>query len=292
MQQDVPLWGCYINLDRSPERAAWMEAQLSRLGLDWVRRLPAVDGRQLTVPQGCPLLPGALACFHSHVLALEQAPPGAHVLVLEDDTELCDQFAEYLHQLVRAPIQAFDVVHLECQPNYSIAHLSELWRVASRRLAASTTAPLEQRGQGMELLEARAVYHWSNSAYLVTPAGRARILERRKAWLADGPKQPLDRSTEQAFATQALRGAVTVPFLATTGLRWHGDSTIGNGEARLPPEVLMLLRRLLYAGSAADVEPMAARLAAKPVDAELAMFALVLREIAGWEREAARAAAP
>ena len=284
MPDAAPLWGCYINLDRSPDRAAWMQEQLARLGLDWVQRLPAVDMREVLPPPGCPLLPGAYACFHSHTKALEQAPAGAYALVLEDDTELCDQFAEYLHKLVHAPLDGVDVVFLECQPHYTIAHLSALWGAASRQLAAAPNEPLRRRARGIELLDARTFFHWGNGAYLVTPGGRERLLALRRRWLDSVPQLPLDRSMERALGAQELRGHVCVPFLATTGLRWHGHSTIGNDAARMPPDVLMLLRRLLYAGSAAEVEPMTRELAARPADPALAMFALVLREIAAWER--------
>jgi hypothetical protein len=43
----VPRSGVFINLDRSTGRRAAMQAQLQAAGLDWVRRLPAVDGTQL-----------------------------------------------------------------------------------------------------------------------------------------------------------------------------------------------------------------------------------------------------
>ena len=38
------LAGFYINLDRAPDRDAFMQEQLARLGMQWVQRHRAVDG--------------------------------------------------------------------------------------------------------------------------------------------------------------------------------------------------------------------------------------------------------
>lgn len=78
------LTGSYINLDRSPDRAAFMQAQLARLGMAWVQRHRAVDAAEVAVPPGCPLLAAEVACFLSHLQVLQRAPEHAHVLVLED----------------------------------------------------------------------------------------------------------------------------------------------------------------------------------------------------------------
>jgi GR25 family glycosyltransferase involved in LPS biosynthesis len=280
----APITGFYINLDRCPERAAFMEAQLARLGLAGIARHAAVDGA--TLPAGGPLLPGERACFLSHLQVLERAPADAFTLVLEDDMELGEQLPELVAKAIAGPLAQVDIAFLECQPHYSHAHLSALWEVACRLLVPGGS----RRAAGVELLDARQFYKWGTGACVVSPAGRAKLLALIPQWLAAGPSLPLDRCYEQALAAQQLRGVITVPFLATTGLQWHGRSDIGNGW-RTPPDFLMVLRRLLYAGSLQEVEGMASALAAARVDPALQMFGLVLREVAAVQRQQAKAPA-
>lgn len=272
------LTGLYINLDRTPERRAFMEAQLARLGMPWVGRLAATDARDVAPPAACPLLPGEYACYLSHLRAVEAAAEDGFTLVLEDDTELSDQLPEILARAVQAPLPGFDIALLECQPHFSLAHVSELWSAASRHFIGAS-----RRITGIDLLDAQVYYKWGTPAYLVPPGGRGRLLARMRAWLAEGPLLAIDRRMEKAFAEGSLRGVVTVPFLATTGLQWHGRSTIGGGE-RLPPGQLMVLRRLLYAGGFGGVESLLAPQTRPADDSALDLFGLVLRELAAHQR--------
>ena len=277
--------GRYLNLDRCPDRAAWMEAQLARLGLGWVQRHAAIDGAQLAVPDGCALLPGEYACFLSHRQILEAAPPDAFTLVLEDDTELSEQMPQMLAQAVASGLAGVDLAVFECQTHFTLAHLSSLWNSTNKHLVTDSTGI--RRIAGVDLLDAGNFYKWGCGAYLVTPWGRPRLLERMAQWLQAGPVRPLDRHLEHAFGGRQLHGVVTVPFLATTGLQWHGQSSIGNGS-RVPPDVLMVLRRLFYAGSIREVEPMTRSFAAGPDDPAGQMFGKVLAVLAASQREEVR----
>jgi GR25 family glycosyltransferase involved in LPS biosynthesis len=282
-----PLAGYYINLDRSPERAACMDAQLARLGLGQaVVRHAAVDGAQLPPAPASPLLPGERACLLSHLQVLERAAPDRFTLVLEDDAELSDQLPELVAKCMAGPLDGVDLAFLECQPQFTPAHLAALWDVACRLLPAQAHAP--RRAAGIELLDAARFFKWGTLAYVVTPAGRGKLIAMFHAWLREGPLLPVDRSYERALAAGTLRGVITVPFLATTGLQWHGQSTIGN-DWRVPPHAFMVLRRLLYAGSLREAEPMAQALADAPVDPALQMYGLVLRELAAAQRHETRA---
>jgi GR25 family glycosyltransferase involved in LPS biosynthesis len=271
------LAGCYINLDRSPERAAFMQAQLERLGLHWVQRLAATDAQAAALPPGCPLLPGEYACFLSHLRAVETAPEDGFMLVLEDDTELSDQLPGMLERALAAPLPGFDIALLECQPHFSLAHVSELWSAAARHFIGAS-----RRVAGIDLLDAAQYYKWGTPGYLVPPGARARLLARMRAWLAEGPQLPIDRRLERALVAGELQGVITVPFLVTTGLQWHGRSEIGAGD-RLPPGQLMVLRRLLFAGEFGAVESLLPR-RASPGDERLELFGLVLRELAARQR--------
>jgi GR25 family glycosyltransferase involved in LPS biosynthesis len=280
--------GRYINLDRCADRAAVMQARLAALGAQWILRHRATDGAVLRLPAGCSLLPGEYACFLSHLEVLREAPADGCTLVLEDDAELGAQFPDLLPRTVAAAPPGTDIVFFECQPQHALADLSVLWDAASRLLQPGE----ERRARGVELVDAARFYKWGTCAYLVTPQGRERLVDLIGQWLREGPLLPLDRCCERALAEGRLRGLITVPFLATTDLRWHGRSAIGNGN-RTPPDALMLMRRLLYAGPLEPAAPMAAALAGAPADPALALLGLVARELARiqrWEATGGRAA--
>ena len=276
--------GRYINLARSPDRDAFMQAQLAQRGMAWVQRHVAVDGAQVPLPAGCKLLPGEYGCFLSHQQVLREAPADTHLLVLEDDAELSLQLPQLLAQIVASRVDA-DIVMLECQPHFSLQHLAPLWESASRHLQVAEDGT--RSVTGIDLLEGARFFKWGCTAYLVTPAGRERFLALIQSWLDAGPVTPIDRCMEAAFAGGQLRAFITVPFLATVGVQWHGRSTVGNGW-RVPPDTLMVLRRLLYAGPIGEVQAMAQRMADMPSDPALEMFALVLRDVAALHRNEAR----
>src|SRR6478609_8499305 len=126
------LAGFYINLDRAPDRDAFMQQQLARLGMEWVQRHRAVDGAGIQLPAGCTLMSGELGCMLSHLEVLRRAPPDACTLVLEDDAELSPQLPELVNKAVQAGMGGADVLILECQTHFTLAHLSRLWDCASR----------------------------------------------------------------------------------------------------------------------------------------------------------------
>jgi GR25 family glycosyltransferase involved in LPS biosynthesis len=284
--------GCYINLERSPERAAFMQEQLERLGMAWVQRHLAVDAEQVEKPPACPLLPGEYACFPSHLQALELSQPGAFHLVLEDDTELGDQLPALLADAAFLQAAAgHDLVFLECQPKISLTAFAQLWELAGRHLTPSAGGA-QRHATGFDLIDARPHYLWSAAAYLVTPQGRERVLALMRQWLEHGPKLPVDRCFERAMALNALRAGLVLPFLATTGLQWHGRSAIGNGP-RVPQDPLMAMRRLLFAGPLAEAGALRGPLVAgAPADAELRLLGSVLAEVAAGQRAAARGTGP
>src|SRR5689334_21165180 len=80
--------GVYINLDRSTERRAEMERQISLFTPSYpVRRLKAVDGNDLkTFPPA--LRPAQYAVWLSHLEALAAVPGSEHAHIMEDDVEL------------------------------------------------------------------------------------------------------------------------------------------------------------------------------------------------------------
>jgi glycosyl transferase, family 25 len=107
-----------INLDQSPKRLAYMQAQAALLGLDLIR-IPAVDGAR--VPnwlanqfKDTSLLPGEIGCYSSHLTAaktvVERSLP--YAVVSEDDVPLAPDFARVVKAAIDAATPGWDFIHL------------------------------------------------------------------------------------------------------------------------------------------------------------------------------------
>jgi len=88
-----------INLDRSPERLAFMEGQFRALGLDF-QRVAAIDCQDFSgvESESSPLQPAELACLMSHRKAWQAALEhrGAYAAFFEDDAVLSDAASAFL----------------------------------------------------------------------------------------------------------------------------------------------------------------------------------------------------
>src|SRR5438045_3951749 len=85
-----------INLDRRPERLERISAQFDRHRIGSVLRIPAVDGRNLSVPPDWMGPPEAYGCLQSHLNAvrLARSEHWPCVLILEDDVVFDDDLNE------------------------------------------------------------------------------------------------------------------------------------------------------------------------------------------------------
>lgn len=108
-----------INLDRSPDRMAFMAGQLEALGLDFTR-LAATDANSISESEFSrlsgtymrPITRTELACLTSHMLAWRHCVAGNRpVLVLEDDVFLSDRLPSFLVGL--SGLGALDIVNIE-----------------------------------------------------------------------------------------------------------------------------------------------------------------------------------
>src|SRR6476646_8063978 len=114
-----------INLDRSPERLALMQAQAGALGLSF-ERVPGVDGTKALPAwvvtqflgelgqEPTALSKGEVGCYASHLRVMskiiDQRLQAA--IVLEDDALLDENFARNAEQAVRAAPEGWDCIHL------------------------------------------------------------------------------------------------------------------------------------------------------------------------------------
>lgn len=131
--------GAYlINLERAKDRLAYMDAQLTRLGIGY-ERVAGIDGRALTPPiagfdplgyrlmHGRRFHAGEVGCYLSHMKAIRAFLASGHdyALILEDDARLPD---DLMAVIARA---------IEEDRDWDLLRLSTVntgWRVPYRRL--------------------------------------------------------------------------------------------------------------------------------------------------------------
>ncbi len=255
--QGPELNGYYINLDRSESRRLHMEQQVRRVGLPWIQRFAAIDGRTLDIPPNCALSAGGLACFLSHQRIIESTPPDSYTFIFEDDVELSLDLPIILNEQFYGIAAGYDMVFLDCQPDSNTALLATLWQALRDQVIEP--ADLERfdgarRLRGVSLLHAPDLYRWGLSSYIVTPRGHRRMPPVLKECLDRGPPGQLDILLQHALADGRLNGMVVAPFLATPLLDSHETSTIdARPQANDVLRLTAAIRRMFYAGEIGDV---------------------------------------
>jgi len=125
----------YINLDRRPDRDENIKKEIAKLNFDGpVERIPAVDGRELDIPNLSEKLitlegkkdamnkngglyyvmtPGAIGCALSHhnlaTKIIEEMSDDQYVLILEDDVVLENNFMEQINKYMQE-MPKFDIL--------------------------------------------------------------------------------------------------------------------------------------------------------------------------------------
>lgn len=156
-----------INLDRSVERRARMEAQLAAISLGYIR-IPAVDGRarwkelsaDIDIPAfertaGRRIMHGEIGCYHSHLTVLDKIIAGSSevALILEDDVVFGPRFKEALEAA------------LAVQSDWDMLKLNKI----------RAKQPVAQRAVGRWMMYAYLGPLTGNGAYLITRAAAVRL---------------------------------------------------------------------------------------------------------------------
>jgi glycosyl transferase family 25 len=151
-----------INLDRAKERLAYMDGQLTALGLPYVR-VEGIDGKTLSPPvegfdpvgyrhlHGRKFHAGEVGCYLSHMKAIRTflASDNAYGLILEDDARLPADLAHVLEAGV-AESRDWDLLRLST--------VNTGWRVPYRRFDATrhlAIALTRDKGAGAYLINRR-----------------------------------------------------------------------------------------------------------------------------------------
>jgi glycosyl transferase family 25 len=137
-----------INLDRSPDRLAFMQEQMTKLNMSF-ERVVGVDGSS-NVPawlapefEGTILTSGKIGSYASHLLVAREivARNLPYALVLEDDVTLADDIAQAAHLAAEKAPRGWDYIHLSASLKKRRA-LIEIDQIDERKLVMHTRLPL------------------------------------------------------------------------------------------------------------------------------------------------------
>jgi glycosyl transferase family 25 len=207
----------FINLDRCPERNAFMWRQCEALGLE-TTRIPAVDGHAIILPDRrvdtqafsrrhhAALRPGEIGCYLSHVSALRTflCSGAAHGLILEDDARLATNLWSVLVDLMRIDDQ-WDLVKLYATHPGGILDRADL--------------------RGGHRLVSLAFRHGASAAYVVNRRAAMKLLAGLLPMTV-----PYDHEFDRAWK-YGIKLRAVMPFPVG---RQHFNSTIGAKPAHKP----------------------------------------------------------
>lgn len=251
--------GVYINLDRSTDRRDFMERQIKSLGLDWVKRFPAVDGSRLDLP-GDALARNVQGCFLSHLRLLEQSSDDAYIFVFEDDAEISFDLSPLLTVENLMQFGDRDVIFLGCQVICETAQLRACWDslvVNLRDPAEANDLRAERRLSGVSSYAARDMYAFGTAAYVVSPRGRLRLIQAMREHMATGTPTPIDMLYLNLMRTNALDAVILLPFLASVPTQNSSSLIDASGGKRglsaKDEAISNMLQRIFYAGPVPDL---------------------------------------
>jgi GR25 family glycosyltransferase involved in LPS biosynthesis len=213
--------GLFINLDRSPERRAAMEAQLRSYGLaDRYQRFPAIDGAD-----------GQRGCFQSHIGVLESAIAGQPVHVLEDDALLSGYVPQIIDFIVSTGVlDRFDIVFTETLIGPDVLELRDLKKLFDRHRANET----------FEVRDITSTYQCGTTSYLVGAANKARVLSALQAGLDSG--LPCDLLMRREARAGRLKLGCVFPFVTSFDLELESTRKGQDDIARASKQAFDLLR--------------------------------------------------
>ncbi len=235
--------GHYINLDRSADRRAQIDAELAAFGLvESYRRFAAAEGNALGFAASR-LSAGEIGCFTSHLELLKQAEAGdSHLHVVEDDA----LFSRFTAPMIRAAIASeafnrYDIVFTDStvtpsRSNYEQYHA--LYDDSVERDAAGNVARVHS-----QIVD---YYVGATTSYIVNRRAIPKLVALFTHELANGAREPIDLFIRRVARERVLKVGSLFPFV--TSLRIGGvlNNTIGGPRSALLSRLAVCLGRISF----------------------------------------------
>ena len=239
----APYTGTYINLDRSTERRAQIEAEIAAFGLqDRYRRFAAAEGNALAFPNPR-LSDGEIGCFTSHLLLLKQnLAAETHVHVVEDDAMFSRFTARMIESIVASDaIDQYDIVFTDStvtptRSDYEQYHA--LYDECVERDAAGNVVRVHPR-----IVD---YYVGATTSYVVNRRAIPKLVELFTRELENGATMPIDLFIRKAAREGRLRVGSLFPFATSLRIENVLNNTIGGRRNNLLSRIAVCLGRISF----------------------------------------------
>jgi hypothetical protein len=204
--------GYYINLDRSPDRRAAMEARLRLLDPPApYQRFAGIDGNAFQYPNPELLTDTQIGCFTSHhQVLLSHADRSEPLHILEDDAVLAHRAVSFVDQIIESGmLDDVDVLFTSTvlpDDFFSFREARTTWRSSVERAADGTATSVRFIA---------FPYFASTASYLVNPRSVGPLCARLGEELAGGAHQPIDIFIREEAEQGRLRVQCLFPFISS-----------------------------------------------------------------------------
>jgi GR25 family glycosyltransferase involved in LPS biosynthesis len=223
--------GTYINLDRSPERRAQIEAELARCNLEHYTRFAAADGNILNLSAPS-LAPGVVGCWTSHYLLLKQnIGSEKHLHVMEDDIIFAPSVARVISWAIESGcLDRFDILYTDV----SIPLLNDAYKIYKAFYDKTVTRDEEGnvRSVQFEVIDISKILYAGMTSYLVNKNSIAKLHNLYEAETRSGLSLPIDLFIRSKSHAGALKVGCIFPFVTTFRLESGLNSDINPDEDR------------------------------------------------------------
>ena len=223
--------GFYINLDRSRERRADVEAQLAQHKLAHAyTRFKAADGNSLDLPNPH-LKNGEMGCFTSHYLLLKKhldAPK--HLHVIEDDVV----FSSQTEQVIRATIEnggidAYDIIFTDTYIPINVDAFRLYKELYDRSVTRDDSGAVVNAAFNVIDLAGRLFA--TTSSYLVNGKSIRKLYNIYTKEITNSPRVPIDLLIRNKAAQGVIKVGCIFPFITSIRLDGGGATTIADRAA-------------------------------------------------------------
>ena len=235
--------GTYINLDRSADRRAQIDAELATFGLQHLyRRFPAADGNVLTYPNPR-LSEGEIGCFSSHLLLLRQnLAAETHIHVVEDDA----MFSRFTAQMIKfvvasGAIEQYDVVFTDSTVTPTRSDYEQyraLYDECVERDAAGNVTRVHPT-----IVD---YYVGATTSYIVNRRSIPKLVSLFTRELTNGATMPIDLFIRKAAREGTLRVGSLFPFATSLRIENVLNNTIVGRRNNLLSRIAVCLGRISF----------------------------------------------
>jgi len=238
--------GFYINLDRSPQRRAEMEAMLAHHGLQAAYpRFRASDGNELNFPNPA-LKDGEMGCFTSHYrLMKENLGRDSPLHVVEDDVVFAGCMADTIKSVIENGVLAnYDIVYTDTWVPTSNGYFRTYKSLLDKAVVRNEEGRVTQAT--FSVIDMRDRPFATTASYLVNPQSIAKLHDLYAAELTNGPAQPIDFFIRRQAMQGVLRIGCLFPFVTSIRFGLDLNTTIDGRDMEWLPALASNIARASF----------------------------------------------